>query len=288
MSTAKELDKLGSGGSNPPSRTTLDRLVEIVETNGVVRSKELAKRGIHPQFVRIACRRNLIKRVGRGVYASLDWSGRDNTALAVVCKRVPKGVICLESALHFYGLTDKPPKKIWVACDRKGWRPCIDMPTRLVRFSGDALTQGLVNTRMGNVPVRVYSAMKTIADCFKYRNKIGIQVGVRALRAAIDQNKYNRQKLLRFAEICRVKKIVMLHADEAEKCRMDQVRTERSADERAREWDRDALQREVWSEPLKHVARKYGVSDVALAKRCKKLDIQLPGRGYWAKKYAKS
>jgi predicted transcriptional regulator of viral defense system len=205
-----------------------------------------------------------------------------------VCKRIPKGVICLESALHFDGLTENPPKKIWVASDRKGWRPHTDMPLRLVRFSGEALTQGLVDTRVGNSPIRVYSAMKTIADCFKYRSKIGIQVGVRALRAAIDHNKYNRRKLLRFAEICRVKKMVMLHADEAEKCRLDQARAERSADEHPRVWDRNLLLQEVWSEPLKHVARRYGVSDVALAKRCKKLDIDLPGRGYWAKQYAQN
>lgn len=152
---------------------------------------------------------------------------------------------------------------------------------KFVTFSGEALTQGVENLRRAGVPVRVYSRMKSIADCFKYRNKIGLEVGVGALAAAIEQNRYNRQKLLRFADICRVRKIVVLEADKAETRAREATQASTSV---VVSWDRQSLEQEVWAAPLKRLARRYGVSDVALAKRCLRLGIALPGRGYWAKR----
>jgi hypothetical protein len=172
--------------------------------------------------------------------------------------------------------------EIWMAIDRKARLPRIDsVRLKIVRFSGEALVQGRMNLNIHGVPIRVYSPMKTVADCFKYRSKTGIDPGLGALKAAIEQNKYNRQKLLRFAEICRVKKIVTAAA-EAFKGEIKSRRAPESSHAPAA-WDPERLRQEVWAEPLKHVARRYGVSDVTLAKHCRKLGILLPGRGYWAK-----
>jgi hypothetical protein len=112
--------------------------------------------------------------------------------------------------------------------------------------------------------------MKSIADCFKYRNKIGLEVGVAALAAAVEQNLYNRQKLLRFADICRVRKIVALEADKAETRARGATQASTSV---VVSWDRQSLEEEVWAAPLRQLARRY-----------RKLGIALPGRGYWAKK----
>lgn len=98
---------------------------------------------------------------------------------------------------------------IWMAIDRKARKPAVKgLGLRFVRFSGDALTQGVVNTRIGGVPVRVYSVAKTVADCFKYRNKIGVETAVRSLRQTISTKKCSRERLHHFAKICRVSRLL--------------------------------------------------------------------------------
>jgi hypothetical protein len=143
------------------------------------------------------------------------------------------------------------------------------------------VTLGLID----EVQIRVYSPMKTVADCFKYADKIGAEVGPAALAAAVACNKYNRQRLLRFAEICRVKQAVAA-AENGRRQPVPVEQMDRGADdtpEPSRIWDRDLLEKQVWSEPIRQLAKKYGVSDVAIHKHCKKMGISLPGRGYWAK-----
>jgi hypothetical protein len=171
--------------------------------------------------------------------------------------------------------------------DTKGRRPQFDsFPIEFVFSSGEALTQGAMNLGMDGVQISVTSPMKTVADCFKYADRVGVDVGPVALAAAVANNKYNRQRLLRFAEICRVKQAVA----DAEKARREPQPVEMANGEEcqppktARIWDRDTLAKEVWSEPIRQLARKYGVSDVAIHKHCKKMGIALPGRGYWARK----
>jgi predicted transcriptional regulator of viral defense system len=101
---------------------------------------------------------------------------------------------------------------VWVAIAHKARLPRVDaLPLKIVRFSGEALGQGVVNLKVDGVPVRVYSPMKTVADCFKYRHQIGIEIAVAALRASIHQAKYSRYRLLHFARICRVEKLVRRH-----------------------------------------------------------------------------
>lgn len=142
------------------------------------------------------------------------------------------------------------------------------------------MTLGLID----EVQIRIYSPMKTVADCFKYADKIGAEVGPAAVAASVASNKYNRQRLLRFAEICRVKQAVAA----AEKARRRPVPVELTEGEETPEperiWDRGLLEKQVWLEPIRRLATKYGVSDVAIHKQCKKMGITLPGRGYWAKR----
>jgi predicted transcriptional regulator of viral defense system len=125
------------------------------------------------------------------------------------CKRLPKGVVCLLSALRFHNLTTQAPFEIWMAIDRKARLPKVEgVPLRLVRFSGEALTEGVEHHMIEGVEVRVYSPAKTIVDCFKYRNKIGLDVALEALRECRRERRCTMDDLWRFARICRVANVM--------------------------------------------------------------------------------
>jgi predicted transcriptional regulator of viral defense system len=128
-------------------------------------------------------RRGQLQKVGRGLYIASETHLTEHHSLVEACKRVPRGIICLLSALRFHGLTTQAPSEVWMAIDDKAWRPKVDNPRlHVVRFSGDALTSGIEDHVIEKVHVRVYGPAKTVADCFKYRNKIGLDVALEALR----------------------------------------------------------------------------------------------------------
>lgn len=190
------------------SRTTLlNSLRELIERQTVVSLAELRARGIHHQVVRRAVDAGLLTKLSRGFYRAspdpLDFRQR----IAVACKRVPHGVVCLESALRFHGVLDSKSDVIWMAIDRKARKPAVE-GLRFVRFSGDALTQGVVNSRIDGIPVRVYSVAKTVADSFKYRNKFGLETATRSFRESFRQGKCSRERVQHFASICRVSRIL--------------------------------------------------------------------------------
>lgn len=146
-----------------------------------------------------------LERVGRGVYRLADAEISADHSLAQAAKRVPEGVVCLLSALRFHGMTTEAPFEVWLAVDRKARRPRLDYPPlRIVRFSGKALTEGVESHVVDGVEVRVYAAAKTVADCFKYRNKIGTDVAIAALRDLREQRRGSADELWHYAQICRV------------------------------------------------------------------------------------
>ncbi len=133
----------------------------------------------------------------------------ENHNLAIVGKRAPGAVICLLSALRFHGLTTQLPSETWVAVHPKSRPPRIpEIPLRVVRFSGQALTEGIEDHTIEDVTVHVTNPAKTVADCFKYRNKIGRDVAVEALRDAISQRKATVHEVNHFAHICRVARVM--------------------------------------------------------------------------------
>ncbi|MCK4513889.1 MAG: transcriptional regulator, partial [Spirochaetaceae bacterium] len=129
-------------------------------------------------------------------------------------KRVPAGVFCLLTALRFHELTTQNPAEVWIALPEKARKPQIEYPRlRVARFSGPALTEGIETHRLEKVEVRVYSAAKTVADCFKYRNKVGIDVAVEALRDYHRRYRGGANDLARFARICRVSRVMQPYLD---------------------------------------------------------------------------
>ena len=187
----------------------MNRLVSILNKRTVVRARELYRSGIHPQELSRAVDRGLLLKIGRGLYARADYPADFERQIVLACKRVPAGVICLESAAKYHGLLSLESASIWVAIDFKAKKPVVDgLKLRFVRFSGNALTQGVFNTTIDGVPVRIYSAAKTVADCLKYRRKIGSDLAARILRESIAGKKCSEQRLRHFAKICRVNKLV--------------------------------------------------------------------------------
>ncbi len=185
------------------------KALEIARKAGVVRPKELAAQGIPTVYLRRLTRRGLLVQSGRGLYRVSTAELTAHHDLAEAAKRVPRGVVCLPSALRYHELTTQIPHEVWLALDGKARSPRPGWPPlRVVRMSGKALTAGIEEHRIEGVPVRVYSPAKTVADCFKYRNKIGLDVALEALRDAWRQRRVTMDDLWRYAGVCRVANVM--------------------------------------------------------------------------------
>lgn len=179
---------------------------KIVGACGILRPRELGKHLMyHPDLaMQVQSRRVVL--LARGPYV---LPGVVPSPEALAAKRVDRGIICLQSALFFHRLTATSPDCVWVAIGPKDRKPKTDaVAMRTVRFAGKALHEGIELHPVQGVAVRVYGVEKTIADCFKYRHKIGEAVAVDGLRKALEQNRCDLQRLEAFAAICRVDRVV--------------------------------------------------------------------------------
>ncbi len=189
-------------------------VLRLIRRLGIVRPIDLEAQGIpRAQLYRLV-REGLVARQGRGLYVTRQHPYTAEHALAQVAKRVPAGVFCLLTALRFHGLTTQSPADVWLALPEKARKPRLEYPRlRVARFSGAALTEGIEIYRFEGVELRVYCAAKTVADCFKYRNKVGIDVAVEALRDFSRRHRGGATELARFARICRVTRIMQPYLD---------------------------------------------------------------------------
>ena len=183
---------------------------KVLKRLGIARSRDLERAEVSRTQIRRLLKEGRIERVGRGLYGLPNAARTERHHLAEVARRVPGGVVCLLSALRFHGLTTQNPFEVWMAIDRRAWRPRVEYPPlRLVRLSGPALREGREEHDVGGVTVRVFSAAKTVADCFKFRNKIGIDVAVEALRDYRRLHPKRLDAVWRFAEINRVTRVIL-------------------------------------------------------------------------------
>jgi predicted transcriptional regulator of viral defense system len=186
----------------------------LARRQGIVRPRDLASQGISRADLARMTRSGLVRKLGRGLYSASDAELTAHHSLAETAKRVPAGVICLLSALRFHGLTTQNPFEVWVAIGHKAWRPkSVEPPLRLVHMSGPAASAGIETHVIEGVSVRVFSAAKTVADCFRFRNKIGLDVALEALRAYKRSHRGGMEALWRFAEICRVARVMQPYVE---------------------------------------------------------------------------
>lgn len=183
---------------------------EIFRRNsGILRTKEAIERGIHPRILYAMRDAGVVEKISRGVYRLAELPPLGNPDLITVSTRVPTGVLCLISALSFHEMTTQVPHLVWIALKRGAEPPRVEFPpTRVFWFSGAAFSEGIQTQEIDGINVNVYSPEKTLADCFKYRNKIGMGVAVEALRMYRDRGVFRVDELARFAGICRVKRIM--------------------------------------------------------------------------------
>lgn len=185
----------------PPAPPDTRRLL----ARGPARSAQLEAAGIpRAQLSRLVAQGQL-QRVSRGLYALPGYQGTEHSGLVTVARRAPDAVFCLLTALQLHGLTTQLPSEVWIAIGNKQHAPRLqDPPLRIVRFSADSLAHGVETRKLEGTPVRVTSVAKTVADCFKFRNKVGLDVALEALREARRQRKASADALWRAAQVDRV------------------------------------------------------------------------------------
>lgn len=189
-----------------------EQALELVRKEGILRARDLVKYGIDDKTLTRLVRRGKIRRIGRGLYLSADVIPSSEFALAAASRRVRHGIICLLSALSYHGLTTQVPREVWMAVE---WTPVIGEeewpPFRFFRFSGRAFMEGVETHEIEGIEgieIKVYSPAKTVADCFKYRNKIGLDVALEALRDCLARNKCGMDEIWRYAKLCNVANII--------------------------------------------------------------------------------
>lgn len=185
------------------------KIMRYIGQYGMVRPRDIEAIGLPREYLIRLHRQGKLNRSGRGIYTLPAAVVTERHSYAEVAKRVPEAVICLLSALTFHEITTQSPASVWIAL-RKGARtPALRSPSlRVARLSGPSLTEGIENHKVEGIPIRVYSTAKTVADCFKFRNKIGLDVAIEALKDSLRQKKANVTEIYRYAKICRVSNVI--------------------------------------------------------------------------------
>ena len=176
---------------------------------GVLRMSEALQSGIHRRVLYSMLEAGLIEQLNRGLYRLTDLPPLGNPDLVSVALKVPSGVICLISALAYHEITTQIPHEVYVALERGMEAPKLDHPPlRIFWFSGQAFTLGIQTYKIDGVRVRIYSPEKTIVDCFKYRNKIGLDTAIEALKLYREKKRFKADDLMQIARACRVEKVI--------------------------------------------------------------------------------
>jgi predicted transcriptional regulator of viral defense system len=189
--------------------STKKRLRAAFRGTTLLRSRDLTAQGFNRVQVQQAVQSGLLERAGRGLYRPPGADITENHTLAEVGKQIPHAIVCLLSALTFHRLTTQSPHQVWLALGHKTWSPrAHHVGLRIVRLSGPALHEGVDTHTVEGVPLRVYNPAKTVADCFKFRNKIGLDVALEALRETWRARRATMKDLEHYARVDRVAKVM--------------------------------------------------------------------------------
>ncbi len=190
-------------------RSQVEKAVKLAQKRGIFTAREAARHGIHSQVLTRLIREGTVERIARGQYQIPEQAITEHHTLAIVAGAIPTGVICLLSALSIHGIGTELPAGVWLAIDRRARRPSLQYPPlRILRFSGKAFTEGIEIHRIEGQPVRVYCVAKTLADLFKYRNKIGLNIALEALHEAWRDRRFTMDQIDRYSQICRVQRVM--------------------------------------------------------------------------------
>ena len=182
-----------------------------------MRLRELARQGIHPETIRRLQKNGDLQRMARGIYSIAASDAGEYQTLVEACHLAPHGIVCLLSALRFHDLTTQAPFEVWMAVEAHARKPSVDVvPIRVFWMSGTAFTEGVEEHMIAGTTVKVFNIAKTIADCFKFRNKIGLDVALEALREGWRAQRCSMDELWRYARICRVANVMRPYLESLE------------------------------------------------------------------------
>lgn len=189
------------------------KALDYARKHGPFRPRDVADLGVHPEDIRRLCHKGLLTRISRGLYELADAEPTTNQTLIEACKRIPQGVVCLLSALRFHEIGTQLPHKVWLAIPSKAARPRVEYPSVELTYLMDRIyREGIEEHRTPGGVVRVYSVAKTLVDCFRFRNKVGIDVAVEALREVVmHRQRYGITvgQITEVARRCRVGKVML-------------------------------------------------------------------------------
>jgi predicted transcriptional regulator of viral defense system len=186
-----------------------NQIISILQQHGgILRTSELLGCGVHPRVLYQMRDTGRIVELSWGIFALPEYLPAANSDLITTALRIPAGVICLVSALSFHELTDEIPHEIYLALPRRKSTPKIDYPpVRVFHFSDETISVGVEVHNLYETEVKIFSPEKTVADCFKFRNKIGLDVAIEGLKMCLSRNG-SRSKILEYARLCRVEKVI--------------------------------------------------------------------------------
>lgn len=194
--------------------TQEEKILGILRGSAFLRSRDLNKLGIHRTALMRLARKGEIVRAQRGLYMLPGGPDTEHISLLEVAKKVPGGVLCLLTALRFHGIGTQGPYQVWIAIGRKSAKPRISNPLlRIFRFSEASLSHGVEEHKILGTTLRVTNPAKTVADCFKYRNKVGLDVAIEALREGFRDRRFSSDELYRAALVCRVWNVLKPYAE---------------------------------------------------------------------------
>ena len=192
-----------------PSRSHAQRILSLARQKGLLRASDLDVIEAPRVVLTRLTETGLLERVSRGLYRLPSSAGSEYEGLATVAAKVPQAVFCLLTALQFHELTTQLPRQVWIAMPRGSHVPRLDYPPiKMVQMTGAVYTAGIEEHLRDGVTLRVYSAAKTVADCFKHRNKIGLDVALEALKDARAERMASADDLWRYAKVCRVANVM--------------------------------------------------------------------------------
>jgi len=192
-----------------PNATHSQRVLELLQRQGMLRASDLDAIGVPRVMLTRLSASGQMERVGRGLYRLPGAAASEHESLATVAVKVPQAVFCLLTALQFHELTTQLPREVWIAMPRGSHMPRIDYPPlRMVQMTSRAYTAGIEEHERDGVTLRVYNAAKTVADCFKYRSRIGLDVVLEALKDAWATRKASADDLWHYAKVCRVANVM--------------------------------------------------------------------------------
>jgi predicted transcriptional regulator of viral defense system len=191
------------------SKSKADKLRNLAAKRQIITAADAAQLGVPRTYLSRLARRGQLEKIARGLYTSPAFSPSEHASLVQASYQAPKGIICLLSALRFHNLTTQSPREVWMAIGHKAWAPKIPAPpVRFVRMSGPALQFGASEHHVSGQVIRVFTPAKTVADCFKFRYKIGLDVAIETLKESRRLKKASIDELWAAAKVCRVSKVI--------------------------------------------------------------------------------